>query len=192
MSPFFFNQTVITVIKKCTFFRKMRLFFQKAFIVNTSPPPTFVLAALCQSCETLYWNLGVLIACHVSARHPQNSILWAYPSGGQEVWSWGVLHWACKEDEEQQATPLLQLLPLCIAWCAVWHYNAGGLYSFSCLATPFNFVVLTAFMSAHIALNWLWHLNISTNKIPSLTQKTLAKTLPAVIFPLNWFSLVLI
>jgi len=62
-----------------------------------------------------------------------------------------VLNWACKEDEEQQATPLLQLPRLCVDWCAVWHYNAGGRYSFSCLARPFNF------MSAHIALNWLWH-----------------------------------
>lgn len=69
------------------------------------------------------------------------------PSGGQEVGSWSVLNWACKEDEEQQATPLLQLPRLCVDWCAVWHYNAGGRYSFSCLARPFNF------MSAHIALN---------------------------------------
>lgn len=120
-------------------------------------PPTFMWDALCQSCETVCWNLGVLIACYVSARYPQSSILGEYPSGGQEVGSWSVLNWACKEDEEQQATPLLQLPLLCADLCAVWHYNAGGLYSFPCLARPFNFVVLTSFMTALIALNWLWH-----------------------------------
>lgn len=137
------------------------------------------------------WNLGV-IAYHGSAHHSQNSILGAYPSGVQEVGSWNVLNWACKEDEEQQATPLLQLPPLCVDWCAVWHYNAGGFYSFfvwlSLQFCGFNFFHVWAYRSELIMALML---NISTNKIPSLTQNTLARTLPAVVFPLNWFSIIL-
>jgi hypothetical protein len=51
MPPFFFNQTIITVVMKCTyimgtFFRKMRLFFQKASLSTLPPPPPL--------CEILY------------------------------------------------------------------------------------------------------------------------------------------
>jgi hypothetical protein len=35
------------------------------------------------------------------------AFLGAYPSGGQEFGSWSTLNWACKENEEQQATPIV-------------------------------------------------------------------------------------
>lgn len=133
-------------------------FARKPPLLSTHFFPTIVWDTLCSLCETVCWNVGVLNACHVSARHhPQNSNLVEYPSGGQEDVTWSVLNWASKEDEEQQATPLLQLPHLCTDWCAVWHHNAGGLHSFSFMAGPFSFMVVTSSVSAHIAMNWLWH-----------------------------------
>jgi hypothetical protein len=66
----------------------------------------------------------------------------------------------CREHEGERSTPSLQLPPLCADWCAVWRcHAAGGLDSSSCLVEPFESVVLTSLMSAHNALNWLWHLS---------------------------------
>ena len=53
--------------------------------------------------------------------------------------------------------------------CAVWHCHAGGgLDSISCLCKPFELVVWTSLMFAHITLP-----KNSTNKIPSLFKKPL-------------------
>jgi hypothetical protein len=82
-----------------------------------------------------------------------------YPSGDQNDGSRRVLNRDCRKDEEEHSTPLLRLPPLCADWCAFWRCHAGGgLYSTSCLAETFDIVVLTTLMSAHIALDSLWHL----------------------------------
>lgn len=83
-----------------------------------------------------------------------------HPSGDQKDDSWGRLNQYCREDEGKQSAILLQLPPLCPDWCAVWHCLAGRvLTSYYCLPQPFKFIVLTSSISAHFALNWLWHLS---------------------------------
>jgi hypothetical protein len=59
-----------------------------------------------------------------------------------------------RKDEGEQSTSLLQLPPLFAEWCVVWYFHAGGgLNLSSCFTEPFEFVVLTYFMFAHIILN---------------------------------------
>ena len=79
-----------------------------------------------------------------------------HPSGGQKDGSWGRLNHYCREDEGRQSAVLLQLPPL----CPDWHCLAGKvLHSYYCLPQPFKFIVLTSPISAHFALNWLWHIS---------------------------------
>jgi hypothetical protein len=91
-----------------TFFRKMRLFFQKAFIINTPPPPPLLCEMLYAShvklfAETLEFLLHAMFQLTIHKIVSLEHIL----QGGQAGGSWSVLNWACKEDEEQQTTPLL-------------------------------------------------------------------------------------
>jgi hypothetical protein len=73
----------------------------------------------------------------------------------QEDGSWRVLNRDCREDEAEQATPLVQLPTLCTDWFSFWGCpERRGLDSSPCLA---EVIVLTALMSAHTALNCLWH-----------------------------------
>jgi hypothetical protein len=60
----------------------------------------------------------------------------------------------CKEDEGEQATPLLQLPPLCTDWCVVGPCHAAGrLDSSYCLTKPFEYFVLFCLVSARTVLN---------------------------------------
>jgi len=69
-----------------------------------------------------------------------------------------VLNRYCWEDEGQQYRPSLQFLPCAKDWWTVWHCYAGGRRnSSSFLAEIFEFVVPSSLISAHNALNWLWH-----------------------------------
>jgi hypothetical protein len=59
-----------------------------------------------------------------------------------------------RKDKGEQSTSLLQLPPLFAEWCVVWCFHAGGGHnSSSCFTDPFEFVAVTYFMFAHIALN---------------------------------------
>lgn len=56
-----------------------------------------------------------------------------FPSGGSKRWKSEVLHQNCREDEEEQFPPLLQLCPLYTYWCAVWQCHVAlGLKTSSC------------------------------------------------------------
>jgi hypothetical protein len=63
---------------------------------------------------------------------------------------------------ENSPPRFLQLPPLCADWCTFWCCHAGeGLDLSSCLADPFELVVLTYSISEHIAPNLMWHLSLS-------------------------------
>jgi len=83
--------------------------------------------------------------------------------GAKKMAVGGWLNQYCREDEGKPSAVLLQLPALCTVWCAVWHCPAGTvLDSYYCLPRPFEFIVLTSLISAHFALNWLWHLSPRT------------------------------
>ena len=89
-----------------------------------------------------------------------------------------MLYRDCTEDEGEKLTQFLHFPSLCADWCAVWCFHAGVGDSSSCLAEPFEFVVLTSLMCAHIALKWLWQLcpRIPPKRFLHCPQKTLAIT----------------
>jgi len=85
---------------------------------------------------------------------PQDGIVGVHPLEDQKDGSQSVLNWACKKDEGEQSTSLLQLPSLCTDCCDIWHCHAeGGLDSSSCLARPLKFISLTSLMYPLITLN---------------------------------------
>ena len=157
----FFSVTLLTVVMKFTYITSIHPL--QSWHISTksssSPPHFFPLlhAILCANHVKLCWSIADLHSLCVWAHHClQNFILGLHPSGRQKDGSWGSLNQYCKEDEGKQPAVLLQLPPLCTDWCVVWHCHARRvLNSYSCLAQPF----VTSLMSAHIAVNRLWHLS---------------------------------
>jgi len=80
--------------------------------------------------------------------------------------------------------------PSCADWCAVWRYHAGGgLDSSSPFGRTirircFNFLNIWTYCSELVVVPLSKN---STYKIPSLSQKMLAMTLPAEVCTLNFF-----
>lgn len=151
----------IYVCHENTCFTELALYFNKVFFITTTLFPTLTCDSVCQSCKTLCWSIRALHARYVSThRCLQSGILGVHPSGCQKDGSWGRLNQYCREDEGRLSAVLLKLPPLCTDWCAVWHCPAGRvLDSYYSMLQPFEFIVLTFIISAHFALNWLWHLS---------------------------------
>ena len=95
-----------------------------------------------------------------ASRPPLKTVLGVHPLRYQKDVSRRVQNPDCKEvEQEQYAQLLLQLRTFGQTGVrsGVVMQGEGFDYS-SCLVEPFDFVVLTYFMSAHIALIWVWHL----------------------------------
>jgi hypothetical protein len=138
---------------------ELRLFLHKVSFTINALFPTFRDMFYACRFNTLCWSVGALHARRVSVhRRPQNSILGVRPWGGQKNGSRRVLIRDWREYDGEQSTPVSHLPSLCAFCCAVWRHAGGRLDSSSCLAEPFEFVVLTSLMSSHTALNLLWHL----------------------------------
>ena len=105
-------------------------------------------------------SVGALHARCYSSSSSTKAAAGVHPAGRQRDGSRRVLNRDDREDEEDQPITLLHLAPLCAEWCAFWRCHAvRELDSSSCLAEPFEFVVLTLLTTAHIVVNWLWLLS---------------------------------
>jgi hypothetical protein len=155
------------------FLTKVRLFFHKvsSFINTLSPSLRAVLYA---------GHVKLSAECRSYSRAPCFKSLECTPQGAQKDGSRMVLNRDCSEDEGEQSTPLIQLPPLCTDWCAVWRCPAGeGMIIFllgRTILTRFNLCSVCAY---RFELTVVPLSKNSGNDIPSLSQKALAKTLPA-------------
>ena len=134
-----------------TSFTKLRLFFHKDFFIISTLFPLFRQRPYFGRVKLLA-ETSELFTHAVSARHrPQNGVLWVHPSGDQKDGRGG----------EWQTGPLVRIR----TWIIF-------LFGRTLLTRCFNFLVyysnncyyyyyyyyLISLMSAHMALNWLWHL----------------------------------
>jgi hypothetical protein len=170
-----------------TSFTQLRLFFHKAFIIDTFS--TYVWDDVCQSYKPFCWRVEVFHARCVSARRlSQNGVLGVHPSGDQEDWSCRVLNRDCRENEGENSTPVL---PNTLLRRLVWgralscrrrtpSFPFGRTLRIRC----FNFLNIWTYRSELVVVPLSKN---STYKIPSLFQNTLAMTLPVEVSTLNFF-----